>query len=61
MRSGFIFFMRGDIRDTAAHFENMHFMDPIVGGLHQGGNGRTFQRAPYRDCWIMWKVYLAWA
>ncbi len=34
MRSGFRFFMRGDIRDTAAYFENMHFMEPIVGGLY---------------------------
>eukprot|EP00972_Heterocapsa_arctica_P054962 8104598-Heterocapsa_arctica.AAC.1 len=25
--------MRGDIRDTAAYFKNMHFMAPIVGGL----------------------------
>eukprot|EP00972_Heterocapsa_arctica_P059854 8828260-Heterocapsa_arctica.AAC.1 len=26
--------MRGDIRDTAAYFENMRFMEPMVGGLY---------------------------
>eukprot|EP00972_Heterocapsa_arctica_P079654 11736539-Heterocapsa_arctica.AAC.1 len=30
-RAGFKFFMRGDIRDTAAYFDNMNFMEPIQG------------------------------
>ena len=34
MRAGFRFYMRGDIRDTAAYFKNMHFMEPIIGGSY---------------------------
>ncbi len=33
-KAGFRFFMRGDIRDTAAFFEKMNFMEPIEGNLY---------------------------
>eukprot|EP00972_Heterocapsa_arctica_P078431 11565218-Heterocapsa_arctica.AAC.1 len=47
VRAGFIFFMKGDIRDTAAYFEDMHFMEPIVGGLYNRENQEgTFREHP---------------
>eukprot|EP00972_Heterocapsa_arctica_P022067 3244673-Heterocapsa_arctica.AAC.1 len=34
MKAGFRFYMRGDIRDSAAFFESMNFMEPILGGTY---------------------------
>ena len=31
IRPGYIFFMRGDIRDTADYFESMEFMEKVQG------------------------------
>eukprot|EP00972_Heterocapsa_arctica_P102825 15155244-Heterocapsa_arctica.AAC.1 len=47
MMSGFIFFVRGDIRDTTAYFKDMLFMEPIVGGLYNTENREgTFREHP---------------
>eukprot|EP00972_Heterocapsa_arctica_P042385 6246605-Heterocapsa_arctica.AAC.1 len=49
MKAGFIFFMRGDIRDTAAYFEDMQFTEPIVGGLYNRENKEgTFREHPIK-------------
>eukprot|EP00972_Heterocapsa_arctica_P046091 6799833-Heterocapsa_arctica.AAC.1 len=34
MRAGFRFYVRRDIRDTAAYFNNMHCMEATAGGTY---------------------------
>jgi hypothetical protein len=34
IRPGYIFFMRGDIRDTADYFESMEFMEKVMGTIY---------------------------
>eukprot|EP00972_Heterocapsa_arctica_P058318 8604700-Heterocapsa_arctica.AAC.1 len=43
-RAGFNIFKRGDIRDTAAFFNQMNFMEPVEGNTYSiGGVEGTFR------------------
>ena len=46
-KPGYIFFMRGDIRDTAAYFESMGFMGKLEGTTYtREGQAGTFREHP---------------